>query len=279
MTKGEDAMIGDIFRQEREKKQITLKDVESETNIRTLYLEAIEKGDYDVIHGEVYLKGFIKTYAKFLGLDYKDILNKYYEEKGIANPTTETSSEKQQPTSENTASDLATDLPSERNKKEDNSFHQRVEDNRGKRNLVNIVFAVIIAVIVIGCIAYFIVPLVTSPAAPAKNVSQTQAPAPTEQQATPAAAPQPVPDGVHVEATFNDKCWVEVKVDGKTALEQTVDKGANFKWDGQQEVQLVLGNAGAAKVVLNGKDLGSLGTNGAVVTKKFTKDKVEDVKK
>lgn len=278
-------MIGDIFRQEREKRQITLKDVENETNIRILYLEAIEKGDYKVIRGEVYLKGFIKTYAKFLDIDYNEILKKYYEENGIAAPEEESSLKQHtaaQTAEETAASDQQhSSLP--KVDKSESAFRQRVEERRKKRSSANIVFGLIIAIVVIGCAAYFVMPLLTSSGA---SVGSVPAAADTNKKAVqPAAEPvekTPAPveyDGVHMEAVFNNKCWVEVKVDGKTVLEKTVDQGSTFKWDGKQEIQVILGNAGAAKITINGKDAGSLGADGAVVTKKFTKDKIEDVKK
>ncbi|MDQ0203019.1 helix-turn-helix domain-containing protein [Pectinatus haikarae] len=275
-------MIGDIFRQEREKRQITLKDVENETNIRILYLEAIEKGDYKVIRGEVYLKGFIKTYAKFLDIDYNEILKKYYEENGIAAPEDDSYLRQHNPQTadESAASDQQHSSLTKVDKSE-SGFRQRVEERRKKRSSANIVFGLIIAIVVIGCAAYFVMPLLTSSGASVGPV----VPAADTKAVQPAAEPvekTPVPveyDGVHMEAVFNNKCWVEVKVDGKTVLEKTVDQGSTFKWDGKQEIQVILGNAGAVKIMINGKDAGSLGADGAVVTKKFTKDKIEDVKK
>ena len=62
-------MLGDILRREREKQNLTVKDVEQETSIRALYIEAIENGDYKSLPGEVYAKGFIRNYAGFLKLD------------------------------------------------------------------------------------------------------------------------------------------------------------------------------------------------------------------
>ena len=46
-------MVGDILRREREKQGLSILDVEQETSIRALYLEAIEKGQYDVLPGDV----------------------------------------------------------------------------------------------------------------------------------------------------------------------------------------------------------------------------------
>lgn len=262
-------MIGSIFRQEREKKQLTLKDVENETNIRTLYLEAIENENYKSIRGEVYLKGFIKTYAKALGLNPDEMLSKYYEEKTISDRTAEKKSNISPAAQVNSTKSKNTA------QKSVSSFQHRVEERRHKRNSANIVFGVIIAVIVIGCAAYFIIPAVTSPAEPAAPAAQNTQPS----QTADAAASAEDQDGVHINAVFNDKCWVKVSVDGKTVLEKTADKGNTFKWDGKKDIEIVLGNANAAKITLNGKDVGKLGDAGTVVTKKFTKDKVEDIKK
>jgi cytoskeletal protein RodZ len=49
----------------------------SETRIRSSYLEAIEKKEFHLLPDPVYNKKFIKTYAKFLGLDEKPIIQDY----------------------------------------------------------------------------------------------------------------------------------------------------------------------------------------------------------
>ena len=62
-------MIGDTLRKERERQKLSIQDVEQGTSIRSIYIEALEKGDYDSLPGKVYAKGFVKNYANFLGLD------------------------------------------------------------------------------------------------------------------------------------------------------------------------------------------------------------------
>ncbi|HWQ60800.1 MAG TPA: helix-turn-helix domain-containing protein, partial [Negativicutes bacterium] len=69
--------VGEILRAEREKQGLTVKDIEKSTSIRALYIQAIEDGKYDVLPGEVYLKGFMRNYASFLGLDAKNLLEVY----------------------------------------------------------------------------------------------------------------------------------------------------------------------------------------------------------
>ncbi|HVZ12620.1 MAG TPA: helix-turn-helix domain-containing protein [Patescibacteria group bacterium] len=60
--------ISDTLREIREKKGLKLSDVERETKIKRIYLEEIEKGDFDKLPSESYALGFVKNYGKYLGL-------------------------------------------------------------------------------------------------------------------------------------------------------------------------------------------------------------------
>ena len=55
-----------------------MKDVQEATKIRLCYLEAMERGDFDQIPGEVYRKGFIINFANAIGLNGQEILQRYY---------------------------------------------------------------------------------------------------------------------------------------------------------------------------------------------------------
>ena len=71
--------IGEILRQERQRQGLTLKDVETGTNIREVYLRAIEDGQFKLVPGEVYLKGFIRNYGNFLGMEGSVLVKRYKE--------------------------------------------------------------------------------------------------------------------------------------------------------------------------------------------------------
>ena len=72
--------IGEILKEARQKKGLTLKQISEKTKIRAEYLDALEKGDYSVFASEVYLKGFLKNYAKFLKIDANRALALYRRE-------------------------------------------------------------------------------------------------------------------------------------------------------------------------------------------------------
>ena len=69
--------IGELFKTKRKELNLTLKEVENATSIKTLYLQAIEEGNVDTLLAHVYILGFLKQYASFLGLDGEKILKQY----------------------------------------------------------------------------------------------------------------------------------------------------------------------------------------------------------
>lgn len=71
--------MGESFRSKREEMNLTLKEVENATSIRTLYLQSIEEGRVLQFLSTVYALGFIRQYANFLGLDHEK-LNKEFPE-------------------------------------------------------------------------------------------------------------------------------------------------------------------------------------------------------
>lgn len=66
--------VGDILREAREKKGLTLNQVEKTTRIRIKFLKAIEDNNWNFFSSKIYIVGLIKNYAKFIGLDTQKIL-------------------------------------------------------------------------------------------------------------------------------------------------------------------------------------------------------------
>lgn len=66
--------VGDVFKAKRKELNLSLKEVENSTSIRSVYLEAIEEGQIQEYISGVYALGFIKQYAQFLGLDIEKMI-------------------------------------------------------------------------------------------------------------------------------------------------------------------------------------------------------------
>jgi cytoskeletal protein RodZ len=66
--------LGTLLKTKRKELNLTLKEVENSTSIRSGYIEAIEEGEIYRYIANVYAQGFIKQYAIFLGFDAEQIM-------------------------------------------------------------------------------------------------------------------------------------------------------------------------------------------------------------
>lgn len=69
--------IGEVLRNAREAKKLTIKEISKDTNINPVYLTALEEENFDKLPGETYVVGFLKNYAEYLKLDADEIVNGY----------------------------------------------------------------------------------------------------------------------------------------------------------------------------------------------------------
>ena len=69
--------LGEKLRQAREARGITLSEVAEQTRIAPLYIESIENDDYRGLPGGIFNKGFVKSFAKYVGVDEQEALQDY----------------------------------------------------------------------------------------------------------------------------------------------------------------------------------------------------------
>src|SRR6201999_4189807 len=72
--------IGARLREARMRAKIDINQVESDTKIRAKYLRAMENEEWDLLPGEIYAKTFLRTYADYLGLDSRELVEDYRRE-------------------------------------------------------------------------------------------------------------------------------------------------------------------------------------------------------
>src|SRR5258708_38972938 len=70
-------VLGNELRDAREARDLSLEKVEQQTRIRVRYLEALERGDYAAFQSPVQASGFLRNYARFLGLDADELVERY----------------------------------------------------------------------------------------------------------------------------------------------------------------------------------------------------------
>ena len=69
--------IGEKLKQAREKKSLTIDQAQKQTHIHSRVIAALEEGKCDEILNQAYVKSFLKTYSRYLGLDQKEIMGGY----------------------------------------------------------------------------------------------------------------------------------------------------------------------------------------------------------
>jgi hypothetical protein len=72
-----DTGIGTTLREARNRRKVDLSEVEAAIKIRVRYLQAIENEEWDALPGGAYTRGFIRTYASYLGLDGERLADDY----------------------------------------------------------------------------------------------------------------------------------------------------------------------------------------------------------
>ena len=270
-------MIGDILRKEREKQKLSIHDVEEGTSIRSVYLEALEKGEYDKLPGEVYAKGFIKNYGNFLELNGEDLVRQFIIE---ITPVTN-AIEDSQPENSKSENQIAAKNISEKYPSKQTDSTENVKSDSRKY----LAAAVALIAILFGGIFYAFSGSDSETVEVAKKETTTASPAvekpavvETQQVAqvvevpqTPPPAPvAPTVNDVNLQATFSGDCWTRVIVDGNVAFEGMFNAGQTQTWTGSKSVSVLVGNAGAAQFIMNGENIGALGGDGAVVRRTFT---------
>ncbi|QVL56884.1 MAG: helix-turn-helix domain-containing protein [Simkaniaceae bacterium] len=71
--------LGDLFKTKRKELNLSLKEVENATSIRMSHLESIEEGKDDEFLSPVYMLGFMRQYASFLGMDGEKLIHQHPE--------------------------------------------------------------------------------------------------------------------------------------------------------------------------------------------------------
>ena len=69
--------LGEKLRQAREERGISISEVAEQTRISAHYLASIENDDFRTLPGGIFNKGFVKSYAKYVGIDEQEALQDY----------------------------------------------------------------------------------------------------------------------------------------------------------------------------------------------------------
>lgn len=268
-------MVGEVLRTERERRQLTIHDIEEATSIRALYIESIENGNYEKLPGDVYTKGFIKNYATFLNLDADSLVKQFVEERTPAPAPEEIVTDNKNIS--NKKVEKPQEVPTE--KIDPSKLRRRRSHSDSGGVSTGIIAAVVLIAAIAGGAWYFFTsgdgeivennkPKIEQPL----NEEGILPPGQTvEEQKPNAVAAAPNQSGVNIQAKFTGDCWTEVTVDGVIVYEDVAGAGQTLSWSGKNNVTVRVGNAGAVDITENGRNIGSLGAIGEVTERTFRK--------
>lgn len=226
----------------------SVEDVSRATRIRGELLRRIEADDFAGCGGTVYARGHVRAIAAHLGLDPAAYVAEF------------------------DSTHAAPEAPAARE-----IFEREVvamPDRKGP----NWTAAMAVAAAVLLIVALVSVFNSNPVAAPSARPVTSESPTPTAEAtpSTPAETPGPIAgyvpgDGVAMRVTIKSaRSWVTVRADGKAIFQGTMNAGETKDFTAKRLINVVLGNAGAVQLVVNGKDLGSPGGDGDVVRLNFT---------
>ena len=237
--------FGAKLREARENQGITLEAVEAETNIRKLYISAMEEENFAILPPQVYALGFVKQYADFLQLDADALSNEF---KQIAYPVVLEEDVQLQP------------------EKPHKSF------NLSRLPLKNITLAVVFLLLVIWAGNYVVGYLSNNLNHPDQtNPTKVENTAKNPSTSTPQTTPNNGQLKLQLKVKAGKSCWILVKVDGEKKLEATLGNGQQQTFTAKDSIYIRLGNAGAVDLFVNDKKIEPLGGLGQVAEKEFKK--------
>ena len=240
--------IGNSLREARYRQQLELSEIEQATKIRARYLQALEEEAFDSLPAQAYVKGFLRNYAEYLGLDGQLYVDEYNSRYGVGED------EPNQPVVPRRTSHV-------------HARHRRVE-RRG----------VLFALLGIGIVLALVIAAFKFSNNDTKEIpnlgtttSSTSAPTPS--------SPKPKKRVVAPNAPFRffvvavgGSCWMDVRnfsSSGRTLFTGTVDPGQSHRFVARR-LWMSLGNPGHLKASLNGRVVPFPG-NGGPVTVRVTR--------
>lgn len=143
--------LGEKLRQAREERGISISEVAEQTRISPLYIESIEKDDYSPLPGGIFNKGFVKSFAKYVGIDEQEALADY-------------------------SKLIAATQPEIQNPDEPKTYRPQVltDDRSSVSNLPTIIFAIVILALMTWGVLALVNYIQKSPDEPATNTTTNQ---------------------------------------------------------------------------------------------------------
>lgn len=240
-------MIGELLKKRREELGKDLRDISEKLKIKYDYLKAIEEGEVKRLPAEVYVKGYIADYARYLNLDPEKILSEYNKEKAPPLSLPET-------------------------------IHKNTQKKTSVLPLIIIVIALAITATILFKFSFInnskpketdqYKNSVTEALNKKQNLEINKTTSTIPDSSTPNYN-KPITtfkESQHeLEIIADDTTWLLVITDDTETKEYLLKPGDSVKCLAKKNFSLKIGNAGGIRLIFNGKDYSNLGQKGQVV--------------
>ena len=213
--------FGSWLRRQREARDIGLREISSASKISIRYLEALEEDRFEVLPASVFVRGFLREYAKIVGLDPDEVVNSYL----VVNPDEED---------------------------EDSSTSSPVAPERSNTQIWTLLAVVALLLAIVASFSFWSrqrgndadeLPGIVPPS-PAAEVAPDSS---SSQPAEPSASP------LILTMDFNQNSWVVVFIDGERTVSELRVQGESLRVEAASEIRVTLGNFAGVSFELNGQ--------------------------
>jgi cytoskeletal protein RodZ len=209
--------FGEWLKRQRELRQISLREVSDTTKINLRYLEALEANHFAALPAPVFARGFLREYARYVGLDPDEVLNYY-----------DAAQQEQEPTDE------ARPRP------------------RRLHSSTQWLYGLALTLGVVGLFGVVAAMSFWAERRPARDQPPPIAP-PVFEAAPPAPAAVAAAAPLEITLDFTENCWVEATLDGDQRISELRVQGESLRLNAQERVSLTLGNAPGVRIEVNGQ--------------------------
>lgn len=234
--------IGEQLRAAREARGLSLEDAAAGTRIKRVYLEALENEAFSLLPSPAHARGFLRRYARWLGLDETALLAEW--------------------------DGMPTGLPPTRPLRMPSMFELTRIPARPAfpwRSLMVTGAALLLLIGLLGLARGQWLPRSTAlpPPPTVTGVARLSTP-----ETSPAVAAIPT---LQLEAQATEHVWVRIRADGQVVYQGLLRPGETRTWEARSTIELETGNAAALQVRINGRPEGPLGGRGEIVRKTWSR--------
>jgi cytoskeleton protein RodZ len=280
--------LGRLLKTSREDRHIDLDAVVKETKVRRHYLEALENEEWEKLPSQVFVRGFVRSYAEFLGLDKEMVLDHYeravprerYQPHVLQSISTQSTMWRRIITISLLAIALIGVIIYLRGNKisiigkafqylETQSVTEKYEV-KSEREDGKIPDEEATVEVLTGEAKIEGDQIETiSPGSEEESIQDSTVALKKAAAAEEADDEKQPPPRFVLTASVIARTWISIAVDNESAKEYLFQPGETFRWTAEQGFDILVGNAGGIEFSLNGSPIGDLGPEGKVVRLKL----------